>query len=130
MPDIDIKTSYMSRKTRLVSFFTSKVFKHRGFTHSIVGTLSMGILLYFLMSALSFSQATIKLSYVTFIIGVASHIILDIMTHSGVELLYPYNKRISLGRFSINKIIPLGMGEFMVAVLLSVVAYRNMQILL
>lgn len=33
-PDIDHKNSYLSRKIKPLSFITSKLFKHREFTHS------------------------------------------------------------------------------------------------
>lgn len=49
-PDIDHKNSYLSRKLKPVSFITSKVFKHREFTHSIVGTISISYLMYFILS--------------------------------------------------------------------------------
>lgn len=126
MPDIDIKTSYMSKKARPVSFFTSKLFKHRGYTHSIVGVTTFSILLFFLMEMLGFSSVTTKLFSLSFMIGMISHVLLDLVTWGGVTLFYPYNKRIHLGKLR-NDIMPYSISELIIGIVLVVVAYKNMQ---
>lgn len=103
-PDIDHRNSYLSRKIKPISSITSKIFKHREFTHSIVGTL----LFYYLLSSI-LGKTNIEAMYSTmfieaFIIGVISHIVLDMLTVSGVVLFYPmYKKRIGIQMFSNNK---------------------------
>jgi len=129
MPDIDIKTSYLSQKTKLVSFFTSKLFKHRGYTHSIVGVLTFSLLLFFIMEALGFSDGSTKLFTLSFMIGMISHVVLDMFTWSGVKLFYPYDKRVNIGSYR-SGLFPYAFGEWMISIALFVVAYKNMQGLL
>lgn len=100
-PDIDHKNSYLSRKLKPVSFITSKVFKHREFTHSIVGTISISYLMYFILSKTNMEYMYKSMFSKAFTIGIISHIILDMMTISGVVLFYPlYKKRVGIRMFN------------------------------
>lgn len=70
--DIDCPTSLLGQKVR----FLSNVFEHRSFTHS-------------LLFALICLPLNVWLS-----LGVLTHIILDMMTPSGVRLLFPLRNRL------------------------------------
>lgn len=97
-PDIDHKNSYLSRKIRPLSYITSKIFKHREFTHSIAGVFSISYILYLILGKTNMEPIYLGIFNNAFTIGMISHIILDMMTVSGVALFYPLNRRrISFG---------------------------------
>lgn len=77
IPDIDIKGSYLSRRIKPISFFTNKIFKHRGFTHKITGVITFSLLVFFIMRMIGFSDLITELFSLSFVIGMISHILLD-----------------------------------------------------
>ena len=85
LPDIDHADSALGKSVP----FVSKLFKHRGITHSLL----MLIICWFLLSP-----------YIA--IGVASHILLDMLTKQGVKLLWPLP--ISIKFFPIANLIRTG----------------------
>lgn len=87
-PDIDMKSSYVSKRYPFLSKYFGKNFKHRGFTHSIIFLLFLGIG----CLALNYiSQFNIVVHCITFgfYAGYGSHIVLDLFNLQGVELFYP-----------------------------------------
>lgn len=126
-PDIDIATSYLSNKIKLVSFFTSKLFKHRGYTHSIVGAVSMSMLMYLILGSFDISHSSVRMFSTAFSIGIISHIMLDLMTYSGVELLYPFNsKRIKAGKFCLYNFHKWNFAEFILVIAFGFIAYKSL----
>lgn len=87
-PDIDLKSSYVSKRYPFLSKYLGKNFKHRGFTHSIIALLVLGICC---ISLNYISQFNIVVHCITFgfYVGYGSHIILDLFNPQGVELFYP-----------------------------------------
>lgn len=73
LPDIDCKTSTLGKKAKFIGF----LLKHRTFTHSI---------LFVVLTA--FISPYIAL-------GALSHIILDMFNPQGVELLFPFGRKLS-----------------------------------
>jgi inner membrane protein len=85
LPDIDHPNSYIGKKT----FGMFSFFKHRGFTHSLLFSLLLFILLYFLPINVFFN--------IGLLIGILSHISLDMMTSSGLSyVFFPLKLKISL----------------------------------
>lgn len=76
LPDIDSPSSKMGRKMKWVG----KIFGHRGFFHT-----PLFLSLFFLIQS-----EGIKWSL---IIGILSHLFLDLMNKGGVMLLWPINKK-------------------------------------
>ena len=102
-PDIDHRNSYLSRKIKPISFITSKLFKHREFTHSIAGTILVSYLIYIILGRTNIEIMYSSMFNKAFTIGIISHIILDMMTVSGVILFYPiYKKRVGIGIFNLK----------------------------
>lgn len=100
-PDIDHRNSYLSRKVKPISCITSKIFRHREFTHSIVGTILMSYLFYLLLGKFNINPIYANVFIKAFTIGIISHILLDMMTVSGVVLFYPlYKKKVRLWIFN------------------------------
>lgn len=94
-PDIDMKGSFISKSHPLIHKIFGKRFRHRGFTHSL---LAMIILYIFIKNFIQISNEDIIIISMCygFFIGYASHLILDLITKEGVELLYPFKINISI----------------------------------
>lgn len=76
LPDIDSSSSKIGKKVKWVG----KVFGHRGFFHT-----PFFLSLFFLIP-----NEGIKLS---FVIGIASHLFLDLMNRGGVRLFWPISEK-------------------------------------
>jgi len=125
--DIDIASSYLSNKLKIISFFTSKLFKHREFTHSIVGAGSMSMLMYFILKKLDIHPRVVNDFSISFSIGIVTHILLDLMTCGGVVLFFPfYKKRIKTSaKFCINNTYRNFIESAMI-ILFVFIAYRSL----
>jgi inner membrane protein len=83
VPDIDFSRSELGMIFKPISYKLEEEFGHRSITHSI-----LFILISFLIS-FPFSNF-----YSTLILlAIGSHLILDMLTYSGVKLLWPLNHR-------------------------------------
>ncbi len=87
-PDIDENGSYIGRRMIFVSLVLSLFIKHRGITHTIL------ILLVYALIGIAlhahYMYGWISWTTAGFILGNAIHIIGDMMTRSGVAILYPF----------------------------------------
>ena len=97
--DIEHKNSYVSNKHKIISFISRIFLKHRGFTHSIFGVCSIALITYLSTGYLGVENRITTLLSASIFIGAISHVFLDMLTPSGVELLSPFtNKRFSFIR--------------------------------
>lgn len=85
LPDIDHPKSTISLKLKSYLFI-----RHRGFTHSLTALLLLILLAPWGEKILHYNL------YQGIIIGIISHIFLDSLTPSGVQLFFPCKKRFSL----------------------------------
>ncbi len=69
--------------------------KHRTLTHSIVFLLSVSVLTGMINSLIG----------VAAFLGIGSHILLDMLTRSGVQLYWPMKRRVRIARFSYDGIL-------------------------
>lgn len=123
-PDIDHQNSFLSRKVKPLSWLTSKVLKHREFTHSIVGTISIYYLLRLILDKMAIDIILGDIFVKAFIIGMVSHILLDMLTVAGVVLFYPLSKaRIGVGIFNKKIYIKVGIKELITVIFLAILAY-------
>lgn len=74
LPDIDHQNSLFGKYIPLIN----RLFKHRGFTHSLIFVILCGLLNIWLC------------------IGVIVHILFDMLTRNGVEFFYPYRMKIRI----------------------------------
>lgn len=81
LPDICHSGSKIGRKLPLFSKLINRVFGHRTFTHSLLFLVIVAVLL----NAFIPSEA-LKAG---FLVGMASHYVLDMATKKGVKLLFP-----------------------------------------
>lgn len=81
LPDICHTQSKIGRRFKLISFFIRMIFGHRTFTHSLLFIAIIVCLLYVIQ--------TPSYYLVTIILGLLSHVILDMLTPRGVKLFYP-----------------------------------------
>jgi inner membrane protein len=96
LADIDHPTSTFGKRVRFISYPLSLIFGHRGITHSLIAIIALTY------SAFQISKSQIGLegSYlylvIPIIVGYLSHLFADILTPSGVPLLYPNRRRFSI----------------------------------
>ncbi|MEK5037687.1 metal-dependent hydrolase [Sporosarcina sp. FSL K6-3457] len=81
LPDICHSGSRIGRKLPLLSKLINKVFGHRTFTHSLLFLVVVAALL----NAFIPNEA-VKAG---FLVGMASHFVLDMATKKGIKLLFP-----------------------------------------
>lgn len=124
-PDIDKHNSYLSKRIKPISMITSKVLKHREFTHSIVGTIILSLIMNIILNRLNLNIETINILSLSFTIGIISHILLDMFTVAGVVLFYPiYKKKVRFGGF-VLKSKRFSIVEVLVIVFFSILAFVN-----
>jgi len=80
-PDICHTHSKIGRRFKLISFFIRLLFGHRTFTHSLLFICIITCLLYIIQTPYHY--------LITMILGLLSHVILDMLTPKGVKLFYP-----------------------------------------
>jgi len=94
-PDIDSPTSKISKHIPFIPKIINKIFGHRGFIHSPMLYILLGLLFNTLQT-----NGWQKYFLNGFLIGCTAHLIQDILTIGGIPLLYPFDKRkINLGFF-------------------------------
>lgn len=81
LPDICHTQSKIGRRFKLISFFIRMIFGHRTFTHSLLFIAIIVCLLHVIQ--------TPSYYLVTIILGLLSHVILDMLTPRGIKLFYP-----------------------------------------
>lgn len=72
--------------------------KHRGISHSLIMWLVITVSAHVFFAALG--QAVIPNAAILISAGVASHLLLDMLTVTGIPLFYPIQKRIRLAHFT------------------------------
>lgn len=96
LPDIEKKGSSISSRHKFISFLTRIIFTHRGFTHSLLALILVGLVIFPLGLLI---PKGIGLSYATgFVLGYLSHLVLDALNSTGVPFFYPLNKKFSIAR--------------------------------
>ena len=125
LPDIDHPNSKISNKVKPLGFIVSKIFKHRGFTHSILGAIIMTIIFGWIFSIISISKSLNIVLLKSLTIGITSHILLDMMTPTGVCLLYPYEKRYNIANFKMGSISEM----ILVAIFIGLAYFNSYQIM-
>lgn len=93
-PDIDEKSSRISKKTKLLSWPISFLFKHRGFFHTVYFPLILSVLFFIL------DEGILGMAILA---GYLSHLFLDSLTKSGVRIFNPFFKLKFYGFFKVGK---------------------------
>lgn len=94
LPDIDHPESTMGRRLKPLSHVINTLFGHRGFTHTLFAWLLTSYFLFVLSGWIPMSVKGYVLAVFSgVIVGYMSHLLLDMLTVSGVPLLYPLSKK-------------------------------------
>ena len=93
-PDIDEKTSKVSKKIKILSYPINFIFRHRGFFHTIYFPLIL-FLLFFMINE--------KILGIAILMGYLSHLFLDSLTVSGIKIFKPVLKLRFYGFFKVGK---------------------------
>lgn len=125
LPDLDHPTSVISQQIPLVGGIISRLTRHRGLLHSVLGV----VLLVFILGSLLGTVANILTStgvrqaemitqyfLAGLVIGYILHIVADLLTVNGVRLLYPLRWKIRIGMFRTN-----GMSEMILRGILTAI---------
>lgn len=86
LPDIDHPSSLLGSRLRWISVPISRVFGHRGFTHSLIAIVAGLWLLHVKLPPEYWLPADVIQGMV---LGYLSHIVADMLTPAGVPLLWP-----------------------------------------
>lgn len=113
LPDIDHKGSFIGRRLKPISFVVQHTLGHRGLTHSPLFIMGLTLLLGFLTLQLDGFGREIMLMFVLGLFGgMASHLFMDMLTISGIPLLYPFSDK----KFSIAPFKTGGIGEYIASI--------------
>ena len=93
LPDIDHPKSVLGQRLKWLSSPIARLFGHRGFTHSLLA-IAAGI--FFIQTRLPPDWPIPPDAYHAMIVGYLSHILADMLTPSGVPLLWPCRWRFRL----------------------------------
>lgn len=93
-PDIDEKSSKVSKKIKFLSYPINFIFRHRGFFHTIYFPLILFILFFIINE---------KILGIAILAGYLSHLFLDSLTKSGVRVFRPLSKLKFYGFFKVGK---------------------------
>lgn len=88
LPDIDLKSSYISKKIPILSNILGKKCRHRGFTHSLLCTFFFFLVLNAIVKVSDYNIVLMVVS-IGLLTGYISHLFLDLFTKEGIELFYP-----------------------------------------
>lgn len=121
LPDIDHPKSTFGSKLSFISYPITLLFGHRGITHSL---LMVSLLWYWCAYNIPWNDLdnrTASLCGLGFLIGYISHLIGDVLTPSGVPLLWPLKKRFSLNLltngFLVEVIVSISIPVFALVIL-------------
>ncbi len=113
LPDIDLPTSAIGRPFFPIASWINRKIGHRTLTHSILGILLFGLLAFAVSWPLSAWLRASAGSYAWFLtLGFASHILVDTLNKTGVDLFWPARIR---GVFFGNeryRIVSAGRGDY------------------
>jgi len=93
IPDIDHKNSTMGRKHKITSSVVNGLFGHRGITHAPFFHFAVLAILFYLSTLITGPiQPFVVACVFGLMLGILSHLLLDIITVDGIPLFYPLSK--------------------------------------
>lgn len=108
-PDIDQPTSDLWDNFRggeiIGKYFCKFLGGHRHLSHSIVGVVLIGLIVKFFLTAINpIFLVDMNVVWWSFMIGVVSHLIMDVFTKDGMPLLWPIQWKIGFPPFKFLRI--------------------------
>lgn len=95
LPDIDTPNSLIGRGLFFISVPIRIIFGHRTITHSVLGAVATGMLFATLLADITKGLPASAVLW-PWMLGYATHLLLDSITTDGVPLLWPYGQRFGL----------------------------------
>lgn len=103
LPDLDHPQSVISRAIPIVGGIISRLTRHRGLLHSILGMVLFYLLLKIGIPVITVNQSIsaqlVGMAGAGLLVGYGLHIIADMLTKSGVRLFYPLRRTIKIPLF-------------------------------
>lgn len=118
-PDIDLHSSKAGHKAGAASWLIQIIFGHRTLFHS---PLLMLLIYLFMMSV--FPEYRLYTLY--FLIGMGSHLLLDLCNKKGIPLLYPFPKRFHIASVKTGGAAEAGLTLVLAASSLFLLVYQVM----
>ncbi|MGL4932802.1 MAG: metal-dependent hydrolase [Aeromonas sp.] len=115
LPDLDHPRSVLGQRLPWISKPLSRLFGHRGFTHSL---LAVAIAIWGLNQSLPPDTLPVAVKD-ALIIGYLSHLLGDWLTPAGIPLLWPIRRRFRLPGWSLKSGAPQEMGFCTLTLLLA-----------
>ena len=109
LPDIDTAHSKIGHRVAPLSWILRILFGHRQFFHSLACWTTISLIVWLCGAPLLVSAGIVA--------GAGSHILLDMLNPSGVQLLWPMQNRISIGKIRCG-----GLWDFILALLFTALA--------
>ncbi len=99
LPDIDHSRSYIAKKLNFVGWIVSRMFSHRGFTHSILFIFLLNIIREVFKGIISSEYSSLfNYTMLGITVSAATHIFMDLFVGNGVKLFFPIDKKISISK--------------------------------
>lgn len=95
LPDIDHPGSKLGKTVPFISYPISKIFGHRGITHSLLMVVALIFVIDHYMDVEYYGVIVFGL-----IVGYISHLFADYLTKAGIPLFYPHKKSFRIPLFS------------------------------
>lgn len=108
-PDIDLGTSKMGRAAGILSKAINFLVGHRTLFH---GLILYGTFYYYIAT----QQANLQPYVLAFLLGVISHLFLDMFNSQGVPLLYPVPYRFHLANIKVGSVFEKLIKNFCIAI--------------
>lgn len=95
LPDVDTPKSTLGSKIPLISHPLSRIFGHRGITHSLLAIIAIAwAMKEYVFTGSEFASTNVYMLLIWPIaIGYLSHLFADLFSYAGVPLLYPLRIR-------------------------------------
>lgn len=105
LPDIDHTNSTIGKQHKIISKCTNVLFGHRGITHApLIYFALFGMIFWFLNGIDTLLKPFILAGIFGLFLGIMSHLFLDIITKSGIPILYPISKeKVHIANFRSEK---------------------------
>ena len=100
LPDIDHPGSFLARKLNIFGKLISKIFSHRGFTHSIIFIISLILIKNIGKTFFDYPDSQLfEYGFLGIIVGSSMHIFMDLFVGNGTKLFFPlYNKKVYIAK--------------------------------
>ncbi|MDO5707603.1 MAG: metal-dependent hydrolase [Andreesenia angusta] len=132
LPDIDHPGSLLARKLNIFGKLISKIFSHRGFTHSLLFIIILIIIKNIFKNYFDYPDSQLfEFGFLGIIVGSSMHIFMDLFVGNGTKLLFPiYKKKIYISKIKSGTKLEAFFIKLVLIVLCILLLYYNDKIII